>query len=65
MQFTGKELDNLIAMIDEVPMTVLRRWAFDGGLATPTQKEADKRFKGWTRGQLIVLILEQKAGLLS
>lgn len=37
----------------DTSMSELRILAFDGGPEQPSQKEADERFRGMTRGELI------------
>lgn len=53
---TDQELERIGKLVD-TPMSTLRIIAFDGGDEQPSQREADERFRGWTRGQLIVHIM--------
>ena len=57
MILTEDEWERLMRLI-ETPMKDLRIIAFDGGDEMPTQKEADDRFRGWTRAQLIRHVLD-------
>lgn len=50
-----------LARLIDTPIKELRVMAFDGGDEQPTQKEADDRFVGWTRGELVAHICDDAA----
>ena len=50
-----------LARLIDLPMPLLRIIAFNGGADRPTQREADERFAGWTRGELVAHIVDDAA----
>ncbi len=50
-----------LCILIDTPIKELRIMAFDGGDEVPTQREADYRFAGWTRGELVAHILDDRA----